>query len=308
MTLSFERIAILGATGPTGRHMAAELTERGERIRVISRRQEALEALFPGDAWERRSADALDPDSLVKGVEGCDLVVDCIGLPGDQMDRHPDVARTLAQAVRRTGARCLQISSYWSYIPIGRLPVSEQSPREGGPPWVRYRREAEDVLADAGAAIVQLPDFFGPHVHTSTLQLALKDAIAGRPMNWIGGAQVERDYIYVPDAMGLAAELAHRPEAYGERWLIPGSGPISAAQIARTVSQILGREVKLRTAGPLLLRLLSLFKPELRGMLQMVPTYVRPIRFDGGRLERLLGDRKRTSYETALRVTLEAET
>ena len=45
---------------------------------------------------------------------------------------------------------------------------------------MRFRREAEDILVDAGAAIVNLPDFYGPEMHVSTLQQALVEAIAGK--------------------------------------------------------------------------------------------------------------------------------
>jgi hypothetical protein len=50
------------------------------------------------------------------------------------------------------------VSSYWAYYPQVRTEMNESHPRIGGPPWVRYRREAEDVLCAAGAAILHLPD------------------------------------------------------------------------------------------------------------------------------------------------------
>jgi len=305
MSLSFQRVAVLGAPGPTGRALVALLAARGQRVRAVSRRMAGLEAAFPEAAVEKREGDALDAGSLRGAIEGCDLVVDCIGLPGDAMADHPRVARTLAAAVRATGARCVQVSSYWSFVPIAALPVSESSPREGGPPWSRFRREAEDVLREAGAAVVHLPDFFGPHVHTSTLQLPLRDAVAGRPMSWIGGADVARDNVYVPDAMRIVADLAAREEAYGKGWIVPGSGPITGAELARLAGEILGKPVKLRAAAPWLLRIVALFDRELRGFMQMVPTYVAPIRFDGARLDGLLGKTERTPYAEALRVTME---
>lgn len=306
MSLTFERIAVVGATGPTGQSLATQLAARGQQVRVVSRRLNALESAFPDASIEKRSGDALDSDSVLKAIDNCELVVDCIGLPADRMADHPRVATTLAEAVKQTGARCLQVSSYWSFIPLSGLPVREDSPRTGGPPWVQYRREAEDILASAGAAVAHLPDFFGPGVHTSTLQLPLKDAAAGKPMNWIGGADVERDYVFVPDAMRSVCDLIGHPEAYGERWLIPGSGPISAHEIARLVSQILGRPIKVRAAGPLLLRLVSLFQSDLRGFMQLVPTYVQPMRYDTSKLEGLLGPAQRLGYEQALRQTLDA--
>lgn len=304
MTLSFERTAVLGATGPTGRALAQLLASRGRRVRAVSRRRAALEAAFPEAAIEKREGDALDEASLRAAIEGCDLVVDCIGLPGDAMADHPRVARTLADALRASGARGVQVSSYWAFLPIRALPVSESSPREGGPPWSRFRREAEDVLREAGAAIVHLPDFFGPHVHTSTLQLPLRDAAAGKAMSWIGAPDVARDYVYVPDAMRIVADLSLRVEAYGKGWVVPGSGPITGAEVARIAGEILRREVKVRAAPPWLLRIVGLFDRDLRGFLQMVPSYVAPIRFDGARLEALLGKTARTPYPVAIRETL----
>ena len=248
----------------------------------------------------------MDPASLAAALERCDLVVDCIGLPGDRMADHPVTARSIAQAVQRFGVRCIQVSSYWSFMPIKELPVSEHHPREGGPPWARLRRETEDILRDAGGAIIHLPDFFGPRVHTSTVQLGLIDAVNGRPLSWIGPVDVVRDYIYVPDAMTLVAELLTREEAYGDHWVVPGSGPVSAIQIASILTKLLNREIRIRAAPPWLLRMLSFFNKNLRGFMQVVPEYVKPISFDGAKLDRLLGRIARTPYEDALRDTIES--
>lgn len=298
------RIAIVGATGPTGRALAGELHARGHAVRAISRRGDALHACFPQEAIEKAPADALDFASLSKALEGCAVVVDCIGLPADRMAEHAATARNIARFVTAAGARCLQVSSYWAYMPIRELPISERHPRDGGPPWAKQRREAEDILRSAGAAIVHLPDFFGPHVHTSTVQLGILAAVKGGPMDWIGPAQVERDYIYVPDAMRVVAQLLTKEAAYGEDWVLPGSGPVSARRLAEILSGVLDREIGVRAAPPWLLRLLSLFKADLRGFMQMVPEYVKPLSFDGAKLERLLGHTPRTPYEQALRETV----
>lgn len=304
MALTFERIAIVGATGPTGRALASELAARKLPVRVVSRRADALKMLFPAPEFEKQPGDAMEFASLATALRGCDLVADCIGLPGERMAEHPATARNIARFVGESGARCIQVSSYWSFMPIRELPVSERRRREGGPPWARLRREAENILRSAGGAIVHLPDFFGPHVHTSTLQLGVIDAVHGKPMNWIGPADVKRDYIYVPDAMRVVAELLAREEAYGEDWVVPGSGPISADQLAGILGRLLNRNVRARAAPPWLLRVLSFFKRDLRGLMQIVPEYVKPISFDGTRLERLMGRMERTPYEDALGATI----
>jgi nucleoside-diphosphate-sugar epimerase len=296
--------AILGATGPTGIHLAAELRRRGTPLRVVARQQARLEQAFPDEAIGKREADALDADQLARALEGCDLVYDCIGLPGDRMDLHPVVARNLAAALAHTQARCVQVSSYWSYDPQVRAEMDESHPRSGGPPWVLWRREAEDVLLAAGAAVLHLPDFYGPHVHASSLQNALREAVAGKAVHWLGKAQTQREYVYVPDAMRIAADIGSRDEAFGAHWCLPGSGPLSGRAFSDLVSELTGRRVRLRSAGMGMLRLASLFDRDLRGLLQVAPEYMKAVRYRADKLVGLLGAQAMTPYEDGLRTTI----
>jgi nucleoside-diphosphate-sugar epimerase len=294
------KVAIVGATGPTGIHLTTELRKTAAAVRVVARSMDKLARLFSDPAVEKRPADILDADATLHAIEGCDLVYDCIGLPGDQMHLHPVTARNVAAAIRRTNARCVHVSSYWAYYPQVRAEMNEGHPRSGGPAWVRYRREAEDILFEAGAAIVHLPDFYGPRVHISTLQNALNEAASGKTVNWIGNVDVHREYVYVPDAMRIAAALGARAEAFGAHWCLPGGGPLSARQVAEIASRRLGRAVKLRSAGLTTLRIVSLFNKDLRGLLQIAPDYMKPVRYDVRKLQDLLGPSQMTSYDTGI--------
>jgi len=299
-------VAILGATGPTGIHLADILRAQGMAVRVVSRSPANLNRAFGDPAFEKLPADLLDLSDAVRAAAGCPLVYDCLGLPADQMHLHPATARNIAKAVRATGARCIQVSSYWAYLPLQDSPLNEARPRTGGPDWVRWRREAEDILREAGAAILHLPDFYGPHVHTSTLQNALVEAAAGKTMNWIGAATTPREYVLVSDAMEIAARIGSHDEASGKDWIVPGSGPLTGAQVAEIAGRHLGRPIKLRAAGVVALRLVSLFNKERRGFMQVVPDYLKPIAFDAARLERLIGKPQMTSYDAGIAKTLDA--
>ncbi len=305
MTLAIAKAAIVGATGATGIHLAAELAEAGIGVRVIARRAEALARLFPSAAIEKAPADALDARAIAQAVAGCDLVIDCIGLPAREIKNHAPAAQNIAVAVMGTGARLVHVSSFWAYLPVRRLPLDEAHPREGGNAYIEARRAAESVLEGAGAAVVNLPDFFGPHVETSALQQPLADAAKGRAMNWLGPKTVAREYIYVPDAMRLVVALARRSEAYGERWVFPGSGPLTGREAAAIAARHLGRPVKLRTAGTVLMRLVSLVNRGAREFLPMLPHYLQPIRYDAAKLARLLGPLHTTSYDKAIPATLD---
>ena len=70
-------VALLGATGFTGRLTAAELTRRGVHHRLGGRSKERLEAV-PSQA-ERHVVDIADPASLDAFLDGADVLITCVG-------------------------------------------------------------------------------------------------------------------------------------------------------------------------------------------------------------------------------------
>jgi uncharacterized protein YbjT (DUF2867 family) len=65
------KVAIIGATGPTGIHLAVELRKTVVAVRAIARGTDKLERLFPDAAIEKRSADILDADATLRATDGC---------------------------------------------------------------------------------------------------------------------------------------------------------------------------------------------------------------------------------------------
>jgi nucleoside-diphosphate-sugar epimerase len=298
------KTAVVGATGPTGIHLVTELRKTVATVRVIARSVDKLVRLFPEAAVEKWEADIRDRrrdparnrrlrprirlHRLAWRSDGT-----CIRWPHEALP-------TRSATPRRAACRC----QYWAYYPQVRTEMNEDHPRGGGPPWVRYRREAEDVLRDAGAAILHLPDFYGPYVHVSTLQNALNEAASGKTVNWLGRPGVQREYVYVPDAMRIAVEIGARYEALGEHWCLPSSGPLSGWQVVDIAGRHFGRQVKLRAAGITTLRIVSLFNKDLRGLLQVAPDYMKPVNYDSRKLQSLLGPQQMTSYNDGIGRTL----
>jgi nucleoside-diphosphate-sugar epimerase len=124
-------------------------------------------------------------------------------------------------------------------------------------------------------------------------------------MSFMGPAGTEREYAFIPDAMATVAVLAARDEAYGQVWIVPGSGPLSPRRAAAIAGDHLGRAVKVRAAPGWLLRLLALFSADLRAFAPMLPHYTRPIRYDASRLRSLVGEVPTTPYEQAIPATLD---
>jgi len=66
-----------------------------------------------------------------------------------------------------------------------------------------------------------------------------------------------------------------------------------------------GRKPKLRVAGKTTLRLMGLFNPMMRELVEMSYLHTTPVVLDDSALQTLLGPVKKTSYEEGIRKTLE---
>lgn len=306
--MSSEPVTILGAAGPTGQHLAHLLLKRGRRVRVVGRSEKHLLSVFKDAGAEIVTADLMDPEAAARVLEDSPLAFVCVGLPLSDIAAYPMIIRAIARAAGRTGTRLVHVSNYWSYFPIDpeveRL--TEDHPRTGGPLIAQARREAEDVLQAAGACVAQLSDFYGPGVGESIVQTALRDSRRPGGLSWMGTPLIERECCYVPDAMRIVADLADRPEAFGERWLIPGNGPASGRDLARMCEQRYRRGVAVKAAGPTTLWFLALFTRDLRDFLPLVPHYIEPLAFDTGKLTGLLGEQEDlTPFREAVWATLD---
>ncbi len=88
------RIAVLGASGGTGRHVAACGRERGHEVRAVVRR--AASASPGWQATDVAVADVLDASSVTRALAGCDAAVWAVG-------GHDVVRTALARQQRQRG-------------------------------------------------------------------------------------------------------------------------------------------------------------------------------------------------------------
>ncbi|MEU1039842.1 NAD(P)-binding oxidoreductase [Streptomyces sp. NPDC005551] len=77
------RIAVLGATGQTGRLIVAHALELGHDVLALARRPERIEAPASGNLRTVR-ADVTEPGSVTAAVDGADVVVSALGITKKQ--------------------------------------------------------------------------------------------------------------------------------------------------------------------------------------------------------------------------------
>lgn len=96
------KVAVLGATGRTGRHVVAELVRRGHHVSVLVR--DPAKPVASGDV-RVVVGDCRDESALVDVVTGADAVVSALGPAEKEPTLHRDTAEALVRAMQKAGVR-----------------------------------------------------------------------------------------------------------------------------------------------------------------------------------------------------------
>ncbi|WP_438495193.1 NAD(P)-dependent oxidoreductase [Paenibacillus sp. IHBB 3054] len=83
------KIAIIGATGGTGRKVMERALELGHEVVAVARRPEVI---TPAERLSTRQGDVFDASGMAKAIAGTDVVISCIGptsnfSPGNVMSK-----------------------------------------------------------------------------------------------------------------------------------------------------------------------------------------------------------------------------
>jgi nucleoside-diphosphate-sugar epimerase len=262
---------------------------------------------------ERVTWNPVDRASVRAAVRGLDTLVYLVGVPYDQFAQHPVVMRqTLEGAIAEGVQQLVLVGTVYPYGMPSTMPVKEDHSRAPNSFKGEMRRRQEDLLLEADASgkilgtILRLPDFYGPDVEKSLLHGIFVAASDGVTANLIGPIDTPHEFIFVPDVGPVLLELADRPKAYGRWWHLGGPGTITQREFATKVFAAVGRPPKLRVAGKTALRVMGLFSPLMRELVEMNYLQTNPVILDDSGLQNLLGPLQKTSYDDGIRRTLEA--
>ncbi len=307
-----DRIALFGAAGAIGTSIAAELREKGLPYRVVGRGRKELERHFGSDPRaEIVTWNPDDPASVRAAARGIDTIFYLVGVPYWQFELHPQLMRkTLDGAIAEGVQRILLIGTVYPFGYARSERVSEDHPREPHTFKGRMRKEQEDLVLASDAAgsirgtILRLPDFYGPDIERSFLASAFHAAEEGGRAQLVGPIDTLHEFMYVPDVGPVALALAGDPRAYGRAWNFAGPEPITVRAFVERIFHAAGHKPKYVVANKTMLRVMGLFNPLMREMVEMNYLFQTSVIMDDSAIHRLLGNIKKTSYEDGIRETL----
>lgn len=304
-----EIVALAGATGAIGKSVATALRQNGQHYRAIGRSIESLLAAFGSDPSAESATWNPDADvSIRTALKGTTSLVYMVGVPYPDFSLHPILMRRVIDAAIAEGVqRLLLIGTLYVFGRAQSNPVRDDHPRTPHTYKGRKRKEQEDVVLQAHATgrikttILRVADFYGPGVERSLLTDVFAGAKQGRSAKVIGPVDRPHEFVYVPDVGPVVVKMLQRSDAFGRGWNLGGAGTTTQLEIAKLAY---GGKPKLTVAGKTTLRLLGLFDPNLRELVEMHYLLTDPLIVDDSALQQLIGPIKKTTYAEGVRRTM----
>ena len=300
-----KNIAIFGAAGAIGHSIAAELDRRGIPFRAVGRNRERLAKEYP--QADCVAADLGNADAAEWAAGGVDTIFYTVGVPYPRFQLHPVLMRTtIDAAVKAKVERIVVVSGIYSYGEPRTPRVAETHPHEPVARKGRFRKQQEDVAMDAHRSgrlltlVTYLPDFYGPHAESGRAHEIFDAASKGKRAPWLGPLDLPHEFLYVPDAGPALVDLAARDDSYGERWNIGGAGTITGREFITRVFEAFGRQPKWLRASKTMLRVMGLFNPLMRELVELYYLAETPVILDDAKIERHLGRLKKTPYSAGI--------
>ncbi|MDT5047698.1 MAG: hypothetical protein QOG75_3572 [Mycobacterium sp.] len=279
---------VLGV-GQVGRAVADRLADSGVAVRAVSLHQPAT--LSEGVDW--RHADLTDGEAAIDAVKGATVVYQCLNVPYTRWpELFPPLQRTVLAAAERADAVLVTLENVYSYGPTGGRSLTEDLPLAATTSKGRTRAAmTEELLAAAHAGRVRIvigraSDFFGAGVTESTLgSRVFGNAVAGKRADFIGDPDLLHTYSYVPDIATGLVTLGSDDRAVGQIWHLPGPETLTTRAVLELVANEVNHRVGIRHIPKLMLSVLGLASPMMRGLAEMSYEFEQPFVLDTSKYE-----------------------
>jgi nucleoside-diphosphate-sugar epimerase len=277
------------------------LAERGEQVRVISRRGGGPDH----PAIERVAADATDAGRLSALAENAVALYNCANpLYHQWLTDWPPLASAFLAAAERSGAVLTVTSNLYGYGPVAG-PITETTPLAATHPKLRLRADMwRDALAAHRAGRIRVTevrasDYIEAHsIFTYTLAKPLR---AGKRAFVPAPLDVPHSWTSTTDVARTLVTVATDERAWGNAWPVPTNPPLSVRELATRFTDAVGVPAPKLSAIPYpVLWAAGLFDRMVRELRTTRYQFTRPFVLDSTSTERTFGLAP-TDLDTALR-------
>jgi len=304
---------ILGSGGAIGIELAKALKEYTDEISLVSRNPEKIN---PTD--QLLQADLLNPEEVNNAVKGSAIVYVTVGFPYSYRtwkESWPKFISSVIDACMEHNSKLVFFDNIYMYDPAYLDGMSEETPINPPSKKGKVRAEILQMIMSKveegklDALVARSADFYGPGIkNTSVLTETVFNPLAnGKKANWMGSVKYKHSYTYTPDAGKATALLGNTEKAYNQIWHLPtAANPFTGKEWIELVAKELGVKPRYQVATKLIVRLMGLFVPIMKEMLEMLYQYDRDYVFNSRKFDQHF-ELKPTPYPEGIREIVKSD-
>lgn len=228
---------IVGA-GPVGTRVARLLAERGEQVRLVTRRGSGPEH----PSIERVTADATDAQRLSRLCAGAAALYNCANpLYHRWLIDWPPLAAAFLAAAESSGAVLAVTSNLYGYGPV-HGPITPDTPLAAVHPKLRLRADMwREALARHQAGRLRVTEVrSSDYIEANSILtfLLAKPLRAGKRALVPVALDAPHSWTAIADAARTLVTVASDPRAHGQAWLVPTNPPLSTRALAARFASV----------------------------------------------------------------------
>lgn len=268
MKLQGKKVLVTGADGFIGSHLCEFLLEQGVEVRAFVYYNSFNSWGWLDEASEqtKRSLDVFagdirDPNGVRLAMRDCEAVLHLAALiaipysyhsPDTYVDTNVKGTLNVVQAARELGVeRVVHTSTSEVYGTARYVPITEEHPLQGQSPYSASKIGADQMALsfhaafDTPVAVIRPFNTYGPRQSArAVIPTIITQLAAGMREIKLGALSPTRDFNFVHDTVRGFLAVAECDAAVGRVVNVGSNFEISIGETARTIAELMGREVQ----------------------------------------------------------------
>lgn len=301
------QVVILGANGRFGRNAVAAFVAAGWTVRAATR--SGRHEFGPG--VEGVVADGLDAASVAKASEGCAVIVNAFNPPYERWEAEvPRLTASVIAAAKASGATVMIPGNVYNYGAGMPATLKETTPHAATTRKGRIRTDMEAAYRAAAGdgvrtIVLRAGDFIEGKATGNWFESYIANKVDKGQVMYPGPRDVVHAWAYLPDMARAMAGLADKRMAFApfEEFGFGGYA-VTGNQLIAAMERALEKKLKVGGMPWAMLRIVALFNPQVREVLEMRYLWQTPHAIDGAKLAAALPGFRPTPFDEAIAVAL----
>ncbi|TFH28949.1 MAG: NAD-dependent epimerase/dehydratase family protein [Myxococcales bacterium] len=299
-----QEVLVVGANGRIGRASVQAFLDAGWKVRAFVRSGSADRVrggvtIFEGDAF--------DAQAVAASAEGVDVIVNALNPPYDRWaDEVPRITASILHAAKTSGATVILPGSVYNYGEGMPRSLREDTPHAPTTRKGVMREEMEDAYRNAAAdgvrtIVVRAGDYIEQKETGNWFDSQISNKVHKGVVTYPGPLDRVHSWAFLPDVARAMVELAQIRSTLDDFDTFGFAGfAVTGAELIAAMQSTVGRPLKVKTIPWPIIRMIGLFNPLMRELMEMRYLWDVPHGVDGSKLARALPDFRATELHVAI--------